>query len=259
MAKVTYSQRWRFTGVGAGLSLAILLGLALTRGLMHGGVPSWELLRADVAAELGTYAYVGLSTLLAGVGLGWYIGGRAMQLELMSLTDPLTQLANRRGFGVVLQDELQRAARYHTPLALMLIDVDYLKIVNDAGGHEAGDAALRLVAESLRSTCRMTDLAARFGGDEFVVVAPSTTAAEAQELANRIRQTLGTLSHRRSDTGWLSLSIGIADLTACGCEQAEALLAVADAALYDAKEGGRNQVCLARRVMAESEGARACA
>lgn len=244
--KTLGAQRWKLCVAGVLIAGTISLGLAMVRGLWGSDLPTWEGLVADVVEESVTYIYVAGSTLMVALVLGWLIGGRAEHLERMSLTDPLTQLANRRGLMAVLNDELQRATRYHTPLTLMILDLDHLKDINDGGGHEAGDAALRLVADSLRGTCRSSDLAARLGGDEFVVVAPSTSALEAQELASRIRNKLVGLSEEHPELGQLSVSAGIADLTCTGSQQAEALIGAADGALYCAKEAGRDRAVVAR-------------
>jgi diguanylate cyclase (GGDEF)-like protein len=126
-------------------------------------------------------------------------------------------------------------------LALLMIDLDRLKTINDRSGHSAGDKALRRVASALRRTCRATDVAARYGGDEFIVLAPGATAAQAMELAERIR-----VAARRSDpVSPISVSIGITDLTRAPDHTAEALRDSADRALYEAKSAGRDRATLA--------------
>src|SRR6185503_6605263 len=133
-------------------------------------------------------------------------------------------------------EELLRADRYGTPLALLIVDVDHLKQVNDRAGHTAGDRALAAVADAMRRSCRATDLPARVGGDELAVLASSTTAAEAVTLAERIRASLPPS---------LSVSIGVADLDGAAAETVEALYIAADQALYRAKTAGRDQVAIA--------------
>src|SRR3990172_11692659 len=98
------------------------------------------------------------------------IGSNEDQLQRISSTDPLTGLANRRLLDKRLREELARVDRYNHPLALMLLDLDGLKTVNDRRGHEAGDNAIPAVARTLPKACRNTDLAARFGGDEFAKI-----------------------------------------------------------------------------------------
>src|SRR5262249_658788 len=115
-------------------------------------------------------------------------------------------LPDRRAYEHWITVEIRNAIRCRTALALLVIDVDRLKEVNDREGHAAGDRALRLVADCLRRTCRSRDRAARWGGDEFVVIAPATTARQALVLAERIRATL------RRQRASVTVSIGAADL-----------------------------------------------
>lgn len=243
MTQASSPQRWKFCLVGALLAAGVSAGLLLIRGLSDTEPFNLGWIFADLNSEGITYAYVTCSTFLAGLIFGWLIGSKTDRLQLMSLTDPLTQLANRRGFLAVFKDELQRALRYRTRLAVMLIDVDNLKQVNDHHGHRAGDLALCTVAESLRNTCRGSDLAARYGGDEFAVLVPSTSAHEAQELANRLRYTLAKQVQGHEELAGVTMSVGIADLD--DASDLDALLVAADSALYTAKTGGRDRVVLA--------------
>src|SRR3990172_532126 len=138
------------------------------------------------------------------------IGSNEDQLQRISSTDPLTGLANRRLLDKRLREELARVDRDNHPLALMLLDLDGLKTVNDRRGHEGGDHATRAGARPLQKPCRSTDLAGRLGGDEFAILAPNITELEARTLAERIRKSLGM------EASWvavnlppLTLSIGI--------------------------------------------------
>jgi diguanylate cyclase (GGDEF)-like protein len=127
-------------------------------------------------------------------------------------------------------------------LSLLLVDVDRLKRINDTHGHEAGDAALLLVAEAMRACSRETDTVARFGGDEFAWLAPFANASEAVELASRIR---GELDSRRRPAGIddvVTVSVGVTDLTAVTQRTPSELYRAADYALYEAKRRGRNCV-----------------
>jgi len=189
-----------------------------------------------------TYGYLTAYALVSFVVLGFILGRAEDRLRAMSITDPLTGLPNRRHLEARLREEVARCARSGAPLALLLIDVDGLKQVNDRGGHAAGDAALRLVAEALLRTCRRaTDLPARVGGDEFAVLAPSTNARQALVLAERLRRVL-----RRLDAAAPTVSIGAADLDRIGSWDASALLRAADSALYVAKESGRDRAVASR-------------
>jgi diguanylate cyclase (GGDEF)-like protein len=148
----------------------------------------------------------------------------------LALRDPVTGLANRRGFD----DQIY--LQTHTDIkqgALLMIDVDEFKQVNDTHGHEAGDRALRLVGEAIAESIRPQDFAARIGGDEFAAILPVAGLAPAREIGERIRRAVAV----KADLS-VTVSIGVAALAG----DARAVLLAADAALYEAKSGGRNQV-----------------
>jgi diguanylate cyclase (GGDEF)-like protein len=200
--------------LGAMLSLGAPLGLVAVRAVATG--KEWD------------YAY------------GWLLGYKEDQLEERSATDELTGLGNRRQLASRAREELLRARRDGKPTSLLLVDVDRLKAINDTLGHQAGDEALRLVAEALRRSCRHTDLPARIGGDEFAVLLPATNVSSARVLGARIHDTLRTLARR--DPGEppdVTVSIGGADALPVADASLEALYRAADSALYQAKaEGG---------------------
>jgi diguanylate cyclase (GGDEF)-like protein len=239
--------------VGTLLSLGLVAGLLTLEGwrARHPPTISWIIERLREQPLI--YAYLFLATLIMMTVLGWIVGRKEDLLEELSVTDPLTGLANRRRLRAAFNDELNRASRYGTPLALLLIDLDRLKEVNDRLGHAAGDRALQLVAEALRRSCRTTDLAARHGGDEFVVLAVNTTAPEALALAHRIRATLRRLGAATGKRGrplgpaphHHTVSIGAADLDAAALPSFDALHAAADQALYAAKSAGRDRAMAA--------------
>ena len=164
----------------------------------------------------------------------------------LSLHDGLTELANRRRFDEYLAEHLAVASRHRRPLALLLVDVDNFKAYNDHYGHLAGDDCLKRVALALRSCCqRPADLAARYGGEEFAFILPETDLRGAAGLAEAARAAVARLeiAHAGSSAGpRLSVSIGVAALTAMSKPSAEQLILAADAALYRAKGLGRNQV-----------------
>jgi diguanylate cyclase (GGDEF)-like protein len=168
----------------------------------------------------------------------YVLGRRADQLYEASTSDALTGLRNRRVVDERLEEEMARARRYRSVLSVLLIDIDGLKDVNDRHGHRAGDLTIREAAAAIRSGSRATDLAARWGGDEFMVLAPNTALPEARQLGERIRL---LAAEGRAAPGGLTLSIGVAtcrDTDAGG----EAVVRRADAALYEAKRRGRNRV-----------------
>jgi diguanylate cyclase (GGDEF)-like protein len=181
-------------------------------------------------------------------------------LELLLLEDSLTGLGNRRCFDTALQAECRHSARYGTPLALLMIDVDNFKRYNDLYGHPAGDECLRQVAATVKSARgRACDVAARYGGEEIAVLLPQTDAAGAFVAAERLRQAVEALAvaHAGSPAGHVTVSIGAAEFKPSDDPDAPArLVRSADRALYVAKAAGRNQVRLADQAdQAEHAGA----
>lgn len=173
------------------------------------------------------------------------------RLATLSTTDSLTGLANRRKFDEVWQTEWQRSIRQGTPLAVIMLDVDFFKRYNDHYGHQAGDACLQQVARILSGGIhRAGELMARYGGEEFVLVLPCTDLAHAQHSAERIRAAVeaAAIAHADSPLGpVVTVSVGLAaDIPRIGTPP-EHLLRAADAALYEAKAQGRN--CVAASTM----------
>lgn len=161
------------------------------------------------------------------------------QLETLSITDSLTRVLNRRGFEDILQRGFAEAMRYGQPASLVLIDLDYFKSINDQHGHVAGDRALVAIAAALRDGVRNCDSVGRLGGDEFAVFLPSTDAAEAAQLCDRLFQRVNgvKVAHEHGTTP-LSLSFGVAT-TSAATLRAERLVGNADLALYESKRRGR--------------------
>ncbi len=164
-------------------------------------------------------------------------------LQGMASTDARTGLLNSRAFDEVLEKELA-AWRQGDEHAVLMIDVDHFKRFNDDYGHPAGDEALRSFASILRSCLREHDIAARYGGEEFVVLLPSTSATDGRAVAERIRQRVETTIIGLSPgiTGRITVSIGLAAVPEDGSTRID-VLRTADAALYHAKQAGRNRVC----------------
>jgi diguanylate cyclase (GGDEF)-like protein len=163
---------------------------------------------------------------------------KAGEFEQLSVTDALTGLLNRRYLAKRLSEEIQRSKRHRFPMSLMMLDVDDFKSYNDAFGHPAGDAALRIVANVLQDILRGADVAARYGGEEFAILLPQTTSNEAAAIAERLRQ---RIEHTEFPKRKVTVSIGIA---ACSndIETPEDIISAADHALYEAKNHGRNNV-----------------
>ncbi|MBA2474618.1 MAG: GGDEF domain-containing protein, partial [Actinobacteria bacterium] len=152
--------------------------------------------------------------------------------------DALTELHNRRFFQETLEREVARAQRYDRPLALMVLDLDDFKAINDRTGHLGGDAVLAQAAERVREVVRSADIACRIGGDEFAVILPESTRTEAEQLYSRLQRAVSSQSV--PDVGRLFLSAGIAELRRG--DDATSIFTRADAALYRAKNAGKNQV-----------------
>jgi len=240
-AMLRRSTQW--AAVGAVLAAGAPLGLLVLRALQtdHGLDLAW--VSAQVQSDPALYLYLTVATTCVMVVCGYSIGRYEDRLRLRSLTDPLTGLANRRHFVQALATEIARSRRYGAPLTVLLIDIDYFKRVNDRFGHAAGDSALATVANGLRSSCRQTDLPARYGGDEFALLLPETSAERGLHFAERLAAVLRTVPPYEAGAPSLTLSIGVAE-NARG-EDADQLLKRADEALYQAKDAGRNRAVLA--------------
>ena len=169
------------------------------------------------------------------------------QVEEMAATDPLTKLYNRRHFGKVLEQLFGEAQRYGTDLACVMIDLDGYKQLNDTYGHQVGDQLLVIAGKVISANLRRSDVAARYGGDEFVLLLPRTSAPEAAAVAQRIRDeffqaSAAVLKRERGTT----MSIGVGSLGTGQPAHADQLVAVADAALYRAKDGGRDRISVSK-------------
>ncbi len=244
------------TDAGLG-TLARLAGSPRTESipvvLLTGARDEDELVRA---LELGAADYLeeGVSTreLIARLGRAIRESRSRRELTELARTDALTGLANFRALIARLDEEFGRASRYGYPLSAAMIDLDNLKQINDRHGHEVGNRAILALTQTLKANLRQTDFAARYGGDEFVVLLPHQTPAEAAVVVERVRRSLaacvlegaaGTpLSVR------LTLSAGIAGtVPGDGRPGFEAVLQLADAALYEAKRSGRDQAVVCGR------------
>src|SRR6266702_823273 len=168
---------------------------------------------------------------------------RERKLQEQAISDPLTGLYNRRYLSEFLPRELVRSRRNATPVAVMLIDLDHFKRVNDSFGHEAGDIVLKAIAALLKGKVRGSDMACRYGGEEFALILPETNLDTALRRAEVIRLAIARLdlSHAGTSLGKITTSLGIALFPDHG-EDSDALLRVADVALYGAKGAGRDRI-----------------
>lgn len=164
------------------------------------------------------------------------------RLSEMALIDPLTQILNRRAFFSNFQSELERTRRYKRPTCLAMIDVDHFKLYNDMEGHVRGDEALKKIAQYFFGNLRKTDLVARFGGEEFILLMTETPLEGALEICERLRSGIeSTAFHGAKGDAFLTVSIGIA-LVPLTSGTPEEVVQLADTALYEAKQAGRNRV-----------------
>ena len=229
---------------GAALSTGAPVGLLVLREL---SVP--RPLAEELLADRLTYLYVFLAMAVVLTTLGFVLGRQADRLAQLSATDSLTGLLNRRAFRRRLDDELQRSKRYGASVSLMLADVDGLKRINDEHGHSTGDHVISDVAAAIMGTLRGTDFGARWGGDEFALVAPDTTPPAALRSAERLAAQVSQWAGSHRDCR-ITLSIGIAsfDPAQHADLDIDALVRAADDALYLAKASGRNRIRVADRV-----------
>jgi diguanylate cyclase (GGDEF)-like protein len=192
------------------------------------------------AAEIGMMAE---STLLA-LALSAHfrkVQAKGLQAEKMAHLDPLTHLYNRRGFVNALDPVWETICRHQRPASLIMLDLDYFKNLNDTHGHDVGDIALNMVAETLTKHIRTGDIAVRWGGEEFLVFLPETGIEQAYKMAERVRE---SIAHHKLKaplaTIFLTGSIGVAEKV-IGNDNIEQLINNADNALYEAKHEGKNQ------------------
>ena len=169
---------------------------------------------------------------------------RATEFQLMSITDSLTGLPNRRYLEERLAEELNRSKRYDLPMSFLMIDIDDFKAYNDKNGHQAGDVALQITAHCLKGALRAADVASRYGGEEFCILLPQTAVAEAGVIADRIRQRVSTTEFphgKAQPLGQVTISVGVSTFTK-NIDSSENIIAAADRALYQAKSLGKNRI-----------------
>lgn len=169
---------------------------------------------------------------------------RATEFQLMSITDSLTAMPNRRYLEERLAEELNRSKRYDYAMSFLMIDIDDFKAYNDKNGHQAGDLALQITAHCLKASLRSADVASRYGGEEFCILLPQTAKVEAGAIADRIRHRVNTthFPHGKSQPlGRVTVSIGVSTFSEI-VNSSETIIAAADRALYQAKSLGKDRV-----------------
>lgn len=239
-----YHYRFRYTVSGILLSIGAPLGLLLLRTLVL-PLHSLTSIENEIASNSLIYFYLSAATMVAFALFGFVLGRQTDKLRQLSTIDVLTGLYNRRALGASLRQEYGRSRRYRSPLSLLLIDVDELKRVNDVRGHAAGDQVIRGFANVIKMTSRETDIGGRWGGDEFLIIAPSTGGAAALALAERLRCQLTKQETVGEATATASVGVATFDPGHHPAEDPDTLMQAADAALHRAKAAGRNHVMVA--------------
>ena len=229
-------------------------GLGVVPYRLQALVPERHLQQAVSAQRKRLFLIIGLTVFVA-LALVFAFGG-SMLTSLRELfrradhadTDDLTSLPNRRAFKGALTHEIQRAKRYGTPLSLTLFDLDHFKQVNDTHGHPAGDRVLVAATRAVERNLRESDVFARVGGEEFVVLLPNTSEEGALDFAERLRAALQAISPLALEVdAQITASFGVVEFDRDSDDvTGESLIAAADAALYNAKWLGRNRVFSAR-------------
>ncbi|MCK4535658.1 MAG: diguanylate cyclase [Desulfuromonadales bacterium] len=162
--------------------------------------------------------------------------------EEMSIRDGLTKLYNHRHFYNRLNHEFSRADRYAAPLSLVFFDIDDFKSINDAHGHTDGDIVLKKVGHIIKSVIRQSDVGARYGGDEFVVLLPNTAAEGALEMANRLHAAIREHHFESLNGAGITISVGVSTFVDKNISSGEQLVSLADEAMYKAKSGGKDDI-----------------
>jgi diguanylate cyclase (GGDEF)-like protein len=237
----TYQHRIHCTLAGILISVGAPLGLLLLQTFVL-RLYSFPSIWSDIASNSLVYLYISATTMLAFALFGYVLGRQTDELEQLSTTDVLTGVYNRRALSAYLEHECSRSRRYGSPLSVLLVDVDELKRVNDVHGHAAGDQVIRGFASAITMTLRETDIGGRWGGDEFLIIAPGTVGAAAVTLAERLRFELAKQETIGEAQGTASVGVATFDPNHRRLEDPDALMQAADAALHRAKAAGRNQV-----------------
>lgn len=230
--------------VVAGLALIVLATLARLGAALLGQVDLNQVTSSNTTHALSMLVFM-LTIILITMGLVMMTKERADALNrTLALQDELTGLHNRRAIHKLLEQQLALARRNGQALALLIVDIDHFKKINDDHGHLTGDLALRTMADGLRRRLRGQDIAGRWGGEEFIVILPGTDAAGACGLAENLRRSaeqarLVALDGRPIG---FTISIGVHALDAASGDARDDMIAAADRALYLAKQNGRNRV-----------------
>jgi diguanylate cyclase (GGDEF)-like protein len=220
---------FRFGQREVATAVVLLSGMAIW-GTLRGFGPFVRATQNESLLLLQAFMAVTAVTSLALAAVVWERRAAEKRLRRLAVRDPLTGLGNYRRLIIALAGEVRRSQRTERPFAVLLLDLDDLKEINDRHGHLAGNRALCRVADVLRVSCRSVDIAVRFGGDEFALILPETGEAAARKVARRISDELAV----DMESPAISLSLGVAEYPRDG-QTIESLLAAADRALYEMK------------------------
>lgn len=164
------------------------------------------------------------------------------RVETLAIIDSLTGLFNRRRFEFIISNEFKRASRYQSPLSCLMIDIDHFKSVNDAFGHQCGDIVLKEIAQLIQANIREVDTAARWGGEEFIVLSPNTEKGNVRQVAERIVKSVSLHTFTGLGQLQITVSVGISGLPDPFIDSEEKMVHAADLAMYEAKKKGRNRI-----------------
>ena len=226
-------------------TLTVLQYLGLIEFITHAyDINAPEIQNPSTGTYSGVDQFTRLVFLAAAVVISYAIVGRSQRLLYRSVRDPMTGLFNRGYFDTLLDFEIERARRYGRKFALVIVDADHFKRINDTHGHPTGDAVLRALARALRLGVRQSDVVVRFGGEEFVMLLHETGGVPAHDKAEQLRQAVSKLILKPAGLGHsikLTVSVGVAYYPDDG-STARTLLTTADQRLLRAKQAGRNRV-----------------
>lgn len=243
--------------IGALLGVGAPVGALILRHLFAGAPPWTPWLTTEWSQFSFFYFYMTAGTITALTIFGFFLGttqdqlanenvhikDAVAELSTLAITDGLTGLYNHRFLHEHLQIEIDRANRYNAPFSCLMMDIDDFKKINDSFGHPFGDSVLSAIARIIRECTRTTDLAGRYGGEEFLILMPATTQQEALMVAERIRSSVESFPFTcNTQPVRVTLSAGLATWDSLAFQDKNSYIQAADAALYRAKHSGKNRV-----------------
>ena len=226
--------RYRWALIGSLLSVVGPLGEYVFLTMIN---------QPDSPALWLTYIYTEILTLISFTLFGYILGRKAELTEYQSLHDHLTGLYNRGYLMALFEENISLHQRYSQPFSAIMLDLDYFKKVNDEYGHLVGDKTLVATADCIKQTIRSSDIAGRYGGEEFIILCPNTESSDVLHLAERLRSNIASLDEDAIGfPGGQTASLGILTMTPEIDANLNTILLKLDNALYQAKHVGRNQV-----------------